>query len=155
MESVTPHETAADTSASIPLAAVAELRLVLLRLGRRIRQQADSGLSPSQLSALSAIARHGPLRLGDLARRERIGKSSVTRVVAKLESKGNIERQSDPDDGRCARVVVTRSGQQLLEESGRRADAYLARQVAALTPEEQERLQSAIPVLQRLLDVRA
>ena len=45
----------------------ARLRLSATRLARILRQQADSGLTPSQLTALATVAREGPLTLGALA----------------------------------------------------------------------------------------
>jgi DNA-binding MarR family transcriptional regulator len=135
------------------LATVGRLRLAVLRLSRRIRQHADTGVTPSQFSALSTIRRHGPLRLGELADRERIRKSSVTRLVAKLQADGYAECLPDPDDGRSSRVSLTADGRQLLDDSAQRAEAYLARQFATLTPDEQRRLAAALPALERLLDV--
>src|SRR4051794_23475019 len=49
----------------------AQLRLSATRLHRRLRQEAGSGLSPSQGSALAAIGKLGPLTLGALAEHER------------------------------------------------------------------------------------
>jgi DNA-binding MarR family transcriptional regulator len=141
--------------AAADLATVGQLRLCLLRLARRVRKRAATGLTPSQQSALSTIARHGPLRIGRLAEAEQINKSSVTRLVATLEAGGLILRTPDADDARSAQVELTTDGRRLMAESSRRADAYLARQIAALTPDEQERLLAAAPVLQRLLEVKA
>ena len=42
------------------VAMAARLRLSATRLARRLRQQSDSGLTPTQLSALAAVDRHGP-----------------------------------------------------------------------------------------------
>ena len=67
------------------------LRLSATRLARRLRQQADTGLSPSQLSALATIRTHGPLTLGALAEHERVAPPSVTKVVAKLEAAGWVD----------------------------------------------------------------
>lgn len=142
-------------AADVDLAFVAELRLVLHRLGRRIRQRADAGLTPSRMSALSTIARHGPLRLGDLGAREGVGKSSITRIVARLEQDGHIDRIDDPNDGRGALVTITPAGRDLLGAANARAEAYLARQVAALPPGDRDALTAALPVLQRLLAVTA
>src|SRR5664279_373405 len=83
------------------------LRLSATRLARRLRQEAHTGLSPSQLSALAAVERHGPLTLGALADLEQVAPPSVTRVVAKLETDGFLTRQPDPGDRRVTRVVVT------------------------------------------------
>ena len=134
---------------------VAPLRLVLLRLARRIRQQAADGLTPSRMSALSTIQRHGPIRLGELGERERIGKSSVTRLAAGLEQAGHIRRVVDPADGRSSLIDLTAQGMDLLAQSNARADAFLARQVAALPAEDLEQIADTLPILERLLDVKA
>src|SRR5687768_12538222 len=114
-------------------AEVARLRLVLLRLGRRLRKRAFPGITPSQTSALSVIERHGPLRLGELARLEQVSKSSVTRLVAKLDELALVERRQSDDDGRSSVVELTTEGRALLDESSERADAYLADQMSKLT----------------------
>ena len=95
------------------------------------------------------------MRVGELARREQIGKSSVTRLVAKLEELGHLDRQPDPEDGRSYAVGLTGQGRQLLAESNDRANAYLARQFAALTTDDRRRLLDSLPALERLLDVKA
>lgn len=95
------------------------------------------------------------MRVGELARREHISKSSVTRLVARLEQLALVERRKDESDGRSWCVELTDRGSELLASSSRRADAYLARQVAILAPDDQRRLLDALPVLERLLDVKA
>lgn len=72
---------------------VAVLQDVSFRLTRRLRKHSNPDLSLSQMSALSTLQRHGPMRIGDLARREQISKSSATRLVARLESTGYLDRQ--------------------------------------------------------------
>ena len=134
---------------------VAPLRLLTLRLARRLRKHAGTGLSPSQQSALTTLERRGPMRVGELARREHISKSSVTRLVARLEQLALVERRKDERDGRSWCVELTDRGSELLASSSRRADAYLARQVAILAPDDQRRLLDALPVLERLLDAKA
>src|SRR4051812_42249925 len=91
----TPHPTDATAMA-------ARLRLSATRLARTLRRQADTGLSPSQLSALATVERHGPMTLGALAEHENVAPPSVTRVVAKLEGEGLLARRPDPNDRRIA-----------------------------------------------------
>ena len=61
---------------------VAALSQAVHRLSRRLRKRADLHLTASQISALTTVERHGELRLGELARLEQIGKSTMTRLVA-------------------------------------------------------------------------
>lgn len=133
---------------------VAPLRLAVLRLARRLRKHSGADLTPSQFSALSTLERHGPLRLGGLAVREQISKSSVTRLVARLEALGHVRRTPDSTDGRSAQIELTDQGSEYLEMSTRRSNVYLTRQVAALTTRERETLLAALPALERLLVVK-
>ena len=43
------------------------LRLAITRMARRLRQEADAGLSPSLTAALATLERHGPLTPSRLA----------------------------------------------------------------------------------------
>src|SRR6476469_2128287 len=86
------------------------LRLGATPLARRLRQESGTDLTPSQLSALAAIERHGPLTLGALADVERVAPPSVTKVVTKLEAEGLVARRTDADDRRVAWVSVTPVG---------------------------------------------
>jgi DNA-binding MarR family transcriptional regulator len=105
----------------------------------------------SQISALSTIQRHGPLRVGDLARREQISKSSVTRLVARLEETDYLERRVDPEDGRSFVVVITAHGHDLLAASRRRANEFLAHQVGRLSEDDRHAIFAALPSLERLV----
>src|SRR5215216_1746811 len=78
------------------------LRLAIARTARRLRQEAGAELSPSQTAALATIDRHGPLTPSELAVRERIQRPTVTRIVARLEEGGLVQRTRDPQDGRSS-----------------------------------------------------
>jgi DNA-binding MarR family transcriptional regulator len=104
----------------------------------------------SQISALSTLQRHGPLRVGELARREQISKSSVTRLVARLEATGYLERKVDPEDGRSFVVAITAHGHDLLGSARQRANEFLALQVNRLAEDDRRALLAALPALERL-----
>ena len=67
----------------------ARLRLSATRLARILRQQADLGLTPSQITALATVGREGPLTLGALADTEHVTPPSMTKVVERLERSGS------------------------------------------------------------------
>jgi DNA-binding MarR family transcriptional regulator len=104
---------------------------------------------------MSTLERHGEMSFGRLAEREQIGKASVTRMAARLEDLGLVERSQDGSDGRIFLLRLTASGRELLAEASRRADQYLDRQIAVLDPADRRLLVACVPVLQRLLDVKA
>jgi DNA-binding MarR family transcriptional regulator len=134
---------------------VEHVRLVVVRLARRLRRQASAGVTPSQATALSSLARNGPMAVSRLAEREQITKSSVTRVVARLVELGLAHRRPDPADGRSAVIAITAKGRAHLEAADRRADDYLARQLSALSSTDRQRIECALAAFDRLLDVRA
>jgi DNA-binding MarR family transcriptional regulator len=127
-----------------------QLRLVVLRLSRRLRQQTAGDVTASQISALATIAKHGEVSLGELAAIERIAPPSMTRIAARLEEQGLVERRVDASDRRVARVAVSPEGESLLAETRTRRDAFLAARLQDFTPEEQALLAAAVPLLERM-----
>jgi len=128
------------------------LRPAIARLSRRLRQEAGGDLSPSQGTALATIAAHGPLTPSELATRERIQRPTATRVLARLEEAGWVERDVDPADRRSSLVRATVAGDALLEELRERKDMYLARRLDGLEAEELAVLSRATEILERVLD---
>lgn len=120
-------------------------------MARRLRQEADAGLSPSQTAALATIERHGPLTPSELASRERVQRPTVTRVLALLEEAALIARAADPTDRRSSLVTVSAEGRELLAAVRTRKDAYLARRLEALDAEDREALDRAAAILERML----
>jgi len=128
----------------------ARLRLSATRLARQLRQQAGSGLTLSQLSALATISNRGPLTLGALADHERVAPPSITRVVAKLEEAALVVREVDAVDRRVARVATTAAGEALLAQSRKRKNAWLAARLRDLDEEQRAKLLDALDVLDAL-----
>ena len=143
-----PHASPPATSTDT----VGRLRLAVLRLGRRLRQNAASGITPSQLAVLSTLDRHGPMGLGDLAAHEGVQPPSATRMVDNLEAAGLVSREASRADRRAVVVQLTNKGRRRVEEIRRRRDAWLAERLSRLTPDEVEALERALPVLEALLE---
>lgn len=122
------------------------------RLARRLRQQSLGGLTPSQLSVISTLDRHGPLSMGDLARHERIAKPSTTGIVGRLVDKGLVERKPDPGDRRSAIVAITPKAHQLLERLRKERTAYLALQIDKLDPEDRRVVERAVEILESMVE---
>jgi DNA-binding MarR family transcriptional regulator len=133
-------------------ALAARLRLGVTRLARRLRQEAEAGVTPSMLSALSSAERQGSLTMRELCHAEQVQPPTMTRIVAALVEAGLVVREPDPIDGRVAWVRVTPDGRRLLERSRRRKEAYLAKALRSLEPEELRTLEAAAEILERLTD---
>jgi DNA-binding MarR family transcriptional regulator len=139
-----------DARTSVPEVA-AHLRLVITRAARRLRTEASAGLGPSLGAALATVERWGPLSPSELADREGIRRPSATRLVAKLEEEGLVRREPDPEDGRSFRVSLTEVGAEHIRDVRSRKDAFLARRLEALSPEDRATLDRASDLLERLL----
>ena len=134
-------------------AIAARLRLSATRLARILRRQADTGLSPSQLSALATVEIHGPMTLGALAEHENVAPPSVTKVINLLEAQGLVGREASANDRRVAMVSITREGARLLDESRRRKNQWLAERLTRLEPDQRARLADALDVIELLTEV--
>jgi DNA-binding MarR family transcriptional regulator len=130
----------------------ARLRLAIARTARRLRQEAGTGLSPSLASALATIERHGPLTPSELAEQERVRRPTATRIVARLEQDGLVDRAGDPSDGRVSLVSASAEGRALLRRLRTRKDAYLAKRLRDLDAAEVRTLERAAAVLERVLE---
>jgi DNA-binding MarR family transcriptional regulator len=128
------------------------LRLAITRTSRRLRQEASQGLSPSLTSALATVDTHGPLTPSELAARERVQRPTATRLIARLEELGVLQRAADPQDRRCSLLSVTPEGHALMEELRQRKTAYLAHRLEGLDSDERAALDRAAAILERLLE---
>lgn len=134
-------------------AVVARLRLAIARLNRQmVRASSGQDLTFAQLSALARIEQFGPLRLGELAHRERVAASSMTRTIAPLTAAGLIGKAPDPQDGRSFLIEITAHGAQVIGDIRRARSEVLANRVDRLTQQQIEALQAALPVLEALAD---
>jgi DNA-binding MarR family transcriptional regulator len=130
----------------------ARLRLAIVRTARRLRQEAGVELSPSQAAALATVGHHGPLTPSELAERERVQRPTATRIIGRLVEAGLVERTADPADGRASLISATPKGRALLQRLRQRKNAYLARRLHDLEPEEVATLDRAAELLERLLE---
>src|SRR6478736_4496490 len=103
-------------------------------------------------SALAAIDRHGPLTPSELAGHERVQRPTATRVLARLEELGLVDRAPDPVDRRSSLISVSAAGRTLLRRQRSRKNQFLARRLATLEPDEVATLDRAAAILERLLD---
>src|SRR5215207_8613056 len=138
------------TSPDVELAS--QLRIAIARSARRLRQESDTGLSPSLTAALATVERHGPLTPSELAARERVQRPTVTRLVFRLEEAGLIARAADPTDGRSSLISVTPAGRRLLAAGRTRMDAFLSERLDALGAEDRATLERAATLLEGMLE---
>ena len=135
--------TAARTNSS-ELATV--LRPALLRLTRLIRiQRVDTSITLTQLSALGALEKTGPMTPGELAAYERVQPPSMTKVLSSLEERGLVQRTTHPTDRRQAIIELTDAAHDLIESERRSRDAWFSQRLATLSDEERALLRNVGP----------
>ena len=132
-----------------------ELRISVSRLARRLRAErvargVATDLSDTQLAAMAALERHTAMTPGELAEHEKVQPPSMTRVLAALQERGLVTRAPHPTDGRQVKLTVTEQGRELVQQSRRLREAWLAQRLRELSPEERAALRAAAPILQRL-----
>ncbi len=144
-----------DDQQTPPTAALAQnLRGFVGKLKRRLREQSNVGdLTPSQTSVLLRLEKDGPATTSGLARMEGMRPQSMGSVIATLESAGLVSGAPDPTDGRRTILSLTEACQAWIREGRAARQDWLSRTIQArLSPQEQERLMAALPLLQRLVD---
>lgn len=122
----------------------------MLRTSRRLRDQRVGDLSDAQMSVLGQLVNKGPATPGELAERERVRPSSMTRTVQQLVGAGLVERRPHPQDGRQVLVAATGKGREHILATRRRRDEWLQRRLAALTSQERATLSEAEAILRRI-----
>jgi DNA-binding MarR family transcriptional regulator len=129
-----------------------QLRVSVMRLARRLRNERDpqNSLGVGAISVLGVLLRHGEQTIGQLAAHERVQPPSMTRTVNCLVDDGYAVRRPSETDGRSTLVAISDKGRETLLADRRRREAWLARQLKDLTPEERDLLRQVAPLIERL-----
>jgi MarR family transcriptional regulator, organic hydroperoxide resistance regulator len=96
------------------------LGFLLVQLARAHRNRLDSALGKLNLSvgqehAVYQLARQAGIPQAQLAHSMFIDPSTATKMLARLERDGIIQRSPDPTDGRVSLVALTPYGQSLVQ----------------------------------------
>jgi DNA-binding MarR family transcriptional regulator len=143
------------TSESPQLIALAgELRVVVSKLKRRLREQAHGGdFTNAQKSVLLRLDRDGPATVSMLARAEGVRPQSMRITVSALEAAGVVNGKPDPKDGRQTFVSLAPSFLKAVKTGRAAREDWLFRALKAqLAPREHEQLAAAVKLLSRLAD---
>jgi DNA-binding MarR family transcriptional regulator len=140
---------------SPPLTVLAgELRVVIGKLVRRVREQAQAGdFTNAQKSVLLRLERDGPATVSMLARAEGVRPQSMRITVAALQAAGAVDGKPDPKDGRQTFVNLTPAFSKIVKAGRAAREDWLFRALEAqLAPREHEQLAAALKLLSRLAD---
>ena len=137
--------------------AAQDLRVAIGRVARRLRQlyatERESAASFIELGILVHLEREGPTSPSRLAAGEGVTSQAIAGVVRELERRALVERTGGQTDRRRVAVAITSTGRELLMSREHAVvDAMIKALAGAYTPAERRRLESAIPLLNRLAE---
>jgi DNA-binding MarR family transcriptional regulator len=135
-----------------PLAVANQLRPVLLRLSRELRQETEQlGVTSRQVTLLWLIRNNPGMSLRELAGKERISAPALSGLVDRLEKAGLLQRVRDDVDRRRVGLTLTDEGERLLKRVRARRTTWLADRLRGLDDDELAAIEAAIEPLGRLL----
>jgi DNA-binding MarR family transcriptional regulator len=133
------------------VAAALQLSVRLLRRQLRQSQVHSDDLTLPETSALALLDRGGPTTPGALAKVEQISPQSMGATLGALETRGLVERQADPADGRRVVISITEAGAAALRIRRTARTEQLAQALSAgFTSVELNQLMTAAPLIERL-----
>lgn len=115
-----PQQDAGDDAADTALKNVEHQISLFWRRARAISNQLSRevhpDMEPAAYGLLTVIRREGPIRLTDLAMNIGVGKPSVSRQIAFLESLGLVSKEADPVDRRAQSIRLTPKGEEKMHQ---------------------------------------
>lgn len=134
------------------LALADSLRAPLLRVARRLRQEAQrAGSSALDALILGHIRRNPGIGVSELADAEQMSRPSMSSHIKRLEAAGWILRTGHAQDGRRSGLEITPQGVAQIDAVRQRRNDWLADRLTRLTPEARAALAAANEPLHQLL----
>ena len=147
--SVTEVDAKGQTAAEL-IAAMSALRRALRRRVGRVSGVSD--LSEAQRELVRVVRRRPGIRVGEAAVELHLAPNTVSTLVTSLCLQDWVYRETDPQDGRSALLLLTPDADRRVDEWRDRRLTVLSEAVATLSPEDQDRIDEAVPALNRLVE---
>jgi DNA-binding MarR family transcriptional regulator len=143
-----------DTDATRAASVASDLRVLIGKLVRRLRQQVPpSNLPWSQLAVLGHLERQGPATVSVLAAAENMRPQSMSAIVANLEAAGLVIGAPDPIDGRQTIWSITEKSRQWIKRNRVLREDWLFQVIRTnFSAQEQKELARGIELLKRVAD---
>ena len=130
------------------------LNSAIVHVGRALRREsARKGLATEHASALGVVVFGGPLRIGDLAKRERVGAPAMTKTVAVLERAGLVRRTKDPKDDRAVLIRATPTATRMVLGGRDERVRRIALGLGKMTAPQRKRLLDAVAMMEELIGI--
>ncbi|MDH6132478.1 DNA-binding MarR family transcriptional regulator [Kitasatospora sp. MAA4] len=154
-----PPATTSGLEEALAIERAQRLTDVVTRLRRALRSSIRTdypweSLPMAQVELLQTLAA-APLRVGELAARQRLAPNTVSGLVGKLLDAGFVDRQADPGDRRTARIALTAAGHQQLLDWQQAHERRIANALGTLSAADHDAVMAALPGLDRLAQALA
>jgi DNA-binding MarR family transcriptional regulator len=142
------------TQTELASTVAAEMRAIFRKLKLRYREHGGGNdLTSSQISVVLRLEKDGSATVSSLARAEGMRPQSMSAVVAPLQESGLVRGAPDPSDGRQTLMSLTAKCLKWLQEGRAARQDWLTATIAQkLSAQEQEELQAALALLERLVE---
>lgn len=128
------------------------LALVCSQFSRLAARRSDVGVGTVSWRVVATIERYGPLRLSEIAERERVSRPTATAVIKRLEEEGLVQRAPDATDSRSSLVSTTESGSAQLRAWRAQLAEGVGGLLESLPAEDVATLDRAAQILTRLVE---
>jgi DNA-binding MarR family transcriptional regulator len=134
----------------------------ILRLLRRISRAVDvhsrqlsvqQGLTGPQLVCMRELRVSGRMTPSDLAKKISVSQATVTGILDRLELRGLVHRERNPDDKRRVHVWLTERGLEAVSVAPQPLQTRFARRLAGVPMDEQERIERALERIVEMMEV--
>ncbi|WP_052226876.1 MarR family winged helix-turn-helix transcriptional regulator [Microbacterium mangrovi] len=117
------------------------------RLSRLARRAANDPTTSATWRTLSVLQATSPLRLGELAQASGVAQPTMTKIVAGLVERGEVERIADPTDHRVQQIALTDAGNAVLVKWRQHIADSLVPAFDDLTPEQFDTVRRALDLI--------
>jgi DNA-binding MarR family transcriptional regulator len=112
----------------------------------------EKNLSMSQVASLFRIRKTGSCGVGEIASHLGVSNAAASQLLDRLVQQGLVARSEDPADRRGKVLVLTESGNRILQESMEARQGWVADLSSAFSPEESRNVASALDLLAQKME---
>lgn len=131
----------------IPIHWVNRLSFLVRKELAQIFTANSHAISPEEWAIMLVLWKKGPQLPSDLAELTLRDRTTITRLIDKMESKGMVARIADAADGRRLRIVATAEGKKLKDELVPLASGLISKSTNGIS---QSDLETTLKTLQQM-----
>ncbi len=133
--------------------------LYMMRVFNKMERLGDEniqglGMTGAQFDVIAQLSQNEGISQQGLSEKLFVTKGNVCGLLGRMEDKGWVRRENDPDDRRAHRLYLTDEGRAIAERVLPAQEEFIAEQMSVLTDDEQATLRSLLRQLDRSLATR-